>query len=231
MAQGWIAPVVIYPLGTLCLKEIGEKMTLEEYIAKYRRSTAALTLAEAKIAGIAYPLPSGWFKKNRLREVDGEAMYAAMRARKADVKARRETNIAIFGVVPKEPKKARKAKRIVAKAMKTLGLTLVIAPPPPVPRAVRAPRPAASEWHAYVNSPEFLVSFEWRQLRLKAFEKYGRACLCCGATPGSGVVLNVDHVKSRRRFPDLALDLNNLQVLCEDCNHGKGNDDTDFRTS
>lgn len=31
-------------------------------------------------------------------------------------------------------------------------------------------------------------------------------------------------------FPDLALSMDNLQVLCGDCNHGKGNwDVTDWR--
>lgn len=204
-------------------------MTLEEYIAQYRRGSAALTLAEAKIAGIDYPPPSGWFKKNRLKEVDGDAMYAAMRTRKAEVKARKDTNIALFGVVPKEPKKVRKAKRVVAKAMKTLGLTFADASPLPAVRASPRPQPSTPDWAAYVNSAEFLRSFEWRQVRLRALQKYGRVCVCCGATPGSGVVLNVDHVKPRRRFPDLALDIGNLQVLCEECNHGKGNLTVDFR--
>jgi len=204
-------------------------MTLEEYIAKYRRGNAALTLAEAKIAGIAYPLPSGWFRKNRQTEVDGEAMYAAMLARKADVKARKESNIALFGAVPKEPKNVRKAKRIVAKAIRTLGLTIVAPAPTSAPSAPSRPRPSTSDWDVYVNSADFLKSFEWRQLRLQAFKKYGRVCLCCGATPGNGVVLNVDHVKSRRRFPHLALDIENLQVLCGDCNHGKANQTVDFR--
>jgi hypothetical protein len=204
-------------------------MTLEDYIAKHRRGSPALTLAEAKIAGIDYPLPSGWFKKNRLKEVDGDAMYAAMRARKADVKARREANIALFGATPKEPKKVRKAKRVVAKAMKTLGLKFVAVSPPPI--RIAPPQPSPPDWDAYVNSAEFLKSFEWRQLRLKAFRKYGRVCQCCGAVPGNGVVLNVDHVKSRRRFPTLALDIENLQVLCADCNHGKANQTVDFRDS
>jgi hypothetical protein len=204
-------------------------MTLEEYIAKYRRGSAALTLAEAKIAGIDYPLPSGWFRKNRLKEVDGDAMYAAMRARKADVRARKEANIALFGVAPKESKKVRKAKRVVAKAMKTLGLKIVPASPPVELDPLPKPLPSTPDWDAYVNSAEFLKSFEWRQLRLKALKKYGRVCLCCGAAPGNGVVLNVDHVKSRRRFPALALDIENLQVLCEDCNHGKANQTVDFR--
>ena len=43
-------------------------------------------------------------------------------------------------------------------------------------------------------------------------------------------MLNVDHIKPRFLFPDLALRLDNLQVLCGDCNEGKGNwDMTDWR--
>lgn len=42
--------------------------------------------------------------------------------------------------------------------------------------------------------------------------------------------MNVDHIKPRKLFPELALDPDNLQVLCHECNHGKGNwDMTDFR--
>ena len=125
----------------------------------------------------------------------------------------------------------RKAKRVVAKAMKTLGLTIVPTSPPAEVATPPKPLPSTPDWDAYVNSPEFLKSFEWRQLRLEAFKRYGRVCLCCGATPGKGVVLNVDHVKSRRRFPDLALDIENLQVLCGDCNHGKANQTVDFRAN
>ena len=54
--------------------------------------------------------------------------------------------------------------------------------------------------------------------------------MCCGRTPDDGFVMNVDHIKPRKHFPELALDINNTQVLCNICNHGKGNwDDTDWR--
>ena len=74
------------------------------------------------------------------------------------------------------------------------------------------------------------MTYEWRKVRMEALKKYGAKCQCCGATPASGAVMNVDHIKPRKLFPHLALDLNNLQVLCHDCNHGKGNwDMTDWR--
>ena len=42
--------------------------------------------------------------------------------------------------------------------------------------------------------------------------------------------MHVDHIKPRLRYPELALDMNNLQVLCAICNHGKGGfDETDWR--
>jgi len=42
--------------------------------------------------------------------------------------------------------------------------------------------------------------------------------------------LNVDHIRPRRYYPELALELGNLQVLCAACNQGKGNKDaTDWR--
>lgn len=65
---------------------------------------------------------------------------------------------------------------------------------------------------------------------MAVLQKYGARCQCCGATPADGVKMNVDHIKPRKLFPQLALDVNNLQVLCEVCNHGKGNwDMTDWR--
>lgn len=42
--------------------------------------------------------------------------------------------------------------------------------------------------------------------------------------------LHVDHIKPRAEFPELSLVKENLQVLCVDCNMGKGAwDETDFR--
>lgn len=81
----------------------------------------------------------------------------------------------------------------------------------------------------YLSSQKFLESTEWKALRFEAFLKHGRVCQCCGQRPPQ-VALHVDHVKPRSLFPLLANDINNLQVLCEDCNFGKSNKfATDFR--
>lgn len=80
-------------------------------------------------------------------------------------------------------------------------------------------------------SKEFLQTYEWRELRYRAIRHYGAKCMCCGATTEQGAVMNVDHIRPRKLRPDLALDIGNLQILCGDCNAGKGNwDQTDWRT-
>jgi len=77
---------------------------------------------------------------------------------------------------------------------------------------------------------DFYKTPEWRALRYKAFEKNGNACQCCGASPKTGAVLHVDHIKPKSIYPDLAFDVDNLQILCEDCNLGKLNlYETDWR--
>ncbi len=78
---------------------------------------------------------------------------------------------------------------------------------------------------------DFLETFAWRKLRMEALLKYGPKCMCCGATPATGAVMHVDHIKPRLTHPELALEIDNLQILCGECNHGKGNwDTTDWRT-
>lgn len=76
----------------------------------------------------------------------------------------------------------------------------------------------------------FFDSKEWLQLRYDTLRRYGGNCMCCGTDAASGAIIQVDHIKPRSKFPKLALDPNNLQVLCGRCNHGKSNkDETDWR--
>lgn len=76
----------------------------------------------------------------------------------------------------------------------------------------------------------FYDSDEWRRVRYEALRLHGGKCCLCGVTAHQGAELHVDHIKPRSLFPELELDVNNLQVLCRDCNLGKSNlDDTDWR--
>lgn len=82
----------------------------------------------------------------------------------------------------------------------------------------------------YVPSKDFFKTKKWRQVRYLALRNSNGRCACCGASSGDGVVLHVDHIQPRWSRPDLSLKLDNLQVLCADCNLGKGAwDDTDWR--
>ncbi len=77
---------------------------------------------------------------------------------------------------------------------------------------------------------DFYSSREWQTVRYQALLKASGSCQCCGQKPSVGKPLHVDHIKPRSKYPHLALDVENLQVLCVDCNLGKGNwDETDWR--
>lgn len=75
----------------------------------------------------------------------------------------------------------------------------------------------------------FYKSYEWSKARYTILKKYGAKCMVCNAVP-KDCRIHVDHIKPLRKYWSLRLDLENLQVFCEDCNYGKGNwDETDWR--
>jgi 5-methylcytosine-specific restriction endonuclease McrA len=77
---------------------------------------------------------------------------------------------------------------------------------------------------------DFYTSDLWRSIRYEALVRDGGKCCACGRTAKNGVVLHVDHIKPRSKFPELQFELHNLQTLCEDCNIGKSDtDQTDWR--
>lgn len=78
-----------------------------------------------------------------------------------------------------------------------------------------------TKWFRY---PDFLEGRLWRAARYATLATHGNWCRACGRRPPD-VGLHVDHIKPRSKFPELALDMANLQVLCRDCNGGKGADD------
>jgi uncharacterized protein (TIGR02646 family) len=82
-----------------------------------------------------------------------------------------------------------------------------------------------------LDNKNFYTSTHWQELRVRVLENNKCCCMMCGASPKEdGIKLHVDHIKPRSKYPELSLDYNNLQVLCEPCNLGKGNRyETDYR--
>lgn len=120
----------------------------------------------------------------------------------------------LISKLPVQPARGRKPKSLDALPMLPSG----------------RPPPAAKE--------AFYDSWEWRTVRMQALRAHGAMCQCCGARRGdldmSGhpVRIVVDHIKPLSRYWELRLDPSNLQILCEECNMGKGAwDETDWRPS
>jgi 5-methylcytosine-specific restriction endonuclease McrA len=96
-------------------------------------------------------------------------------------------------------------------------------------------KPKQEKHPSKAQKDEFYKTWDWQKLRMKTLEKYGRRCLCCGATSesidmtGKQVQIVVDHIKPLHNYWSLRLDPNNTQILCFDCNMGKGIEETDYR--
>lgn len=70
---------------------------------------------------------------------------------------------------------------------------------------------------------EFYITREWRTLRWEVLSTSDGSCVMCGATrKSSGQSMHVDHIHPRSTHPHLELSKSNLQILCADCNIGKG---------
>jgi 5-methylcytosine-specific restriction endonuclease McrA len=103
---------------------------------------------------------------------------------------------------------------------------------PTVRPSVRALPKKAKTCPTQKQIDEFYDSWEWKRLSYRAKQTLGRRCQCCGATPEAGAQINTDHVKPIRHHWELRLDQSNLQILCNDCNRGKGSwDETDWRAA
>ena len=88
----------------------------------------------------------------------------------------------------------------------------------PSAQALPAPLLNAHRMAAFYTSPA------WRSTRYAALARSRGRCECCGRSSWS-TTLHVDHIMPRSWAPELALEGENLQVLCDDCNLGKGNTD------
>ena len=109
------------------------------------------------------------------------------------------------------------AGRLLVSLLALLGLLLWLLAWP-----LRRPGAVALEWP---SADAFYRSHRWRRARTDALEanrdRYGAlTCECC-LTNAAGQ-WHVDHIRPRASHPELALEPANLQVLCADCNLGKG---------
>lgn len=77
---------------------------------------------------------------------------------------------------------------------------------------------------------QFYSGRQWLDLRYRVLRASKGCCALCKSRPTSDNPVHVDHIKPRSKYPDLELDITNLQVLCKSCNLGKSNtDETDWR--
>lgn len=128
-----------------------------------------------------------------------------------------------LGIVPPAKGQAfHKSRFRLENCCKGFGIKVPIAEVPIAPPNTRSAESLAAA---------FYESYDWRRVRYDVLIERGRKCDCCGRTPKHGIIIHVDHIKPLKRNWELRLDKNNLQVLCNECNHGKGNrDETDWRS-
>lgn len=74
---------------------------------------------------------------------------------------------------------------------------------------------ADPKYEAFRDSPEGLA---WKQEQIK---QYGHRCPECSKVI-NGRNANIDHKYPRRLYPWLAWEVENLWVMCRDCNKAKG---------
>jgi 5-methylcytosine-specific restriction endonuclease McrA len=193
-------------------------MTLIEYLDKYRHSRA-LTSAEFAVIGLRFPQKKGWVNRLGGMELTVQQFERMNELRELRQKKRSDN---------RDAKASRKEKPTLRK-LRSLKREIERLSGEHVKRAKQESL-RISKNRIDPRSDAFLSSFEWRAVRMMALELYGPICQCCGASPKTGAVINVDHVKPRKLYPELALEVGNLQILCHECNHGKGNwSQTDWR--
>ena len=72
----------------------------------------------------------------------------------------------------------------------------------------------------YVDTHWVYGSIKWKRLRYPVLRANNFKCCACNT---SSVELHIDHIKPISKYPELAFSINNLQVLCKDCNLSKSN--------
>lgn len=69
----------------------------------------------------------------------------------------------------------------------------------------------------------FYTSTAWIHLRRKALARDHYECVWCKqqgkVTTNKDTVLEVDHIRELKDYPELALELDNLRTLCKECHN------------
>jgi hypothetical protein len=80
-----------------------------------------------------------------------------------------------------------------------------------------------------LKSNSYMSSANWKYLRETVLKIQGDRCLCCGKASKN---MHIDHIKPKSIYPHLEFMVDNLQVLCPDCNRAKSyTRETDYRKS
>ena len=74
---------------------------------------------------------------------------------------------------------------------------------------------------------QFYSSPEWNLIRKQIIKESGRVCSECKKRIRESNDVTVDHILPRSKYPSLALEKNNLCVLCRSCNSRKSDRDPD----
>lgn len=70
-----------------------------------------------------------------------------------------------------------------------------------------------------MTTAPFYQTTAWQQLRRKALKRDRYRCRMCNALVNGKGAAHVDHIIARRKAPDLALSLSNVQTLCTHCHN------------
>lgn len=79
------------------------------------------------------------------------------------------------------------------------------------------------EFHKMTRNENFYKSKAWLNLRHEfLLRNKKKKCNLCGLEDQSAQY-HVDHIRPRSVYPELCLEIKNLQLLCKECNLGKSN--------
>lgn len=219
-------------------------MKIKEYLqGKYEVDVpTTMTSVEASAFKIPYPLQPAWLKTFGWKEITEKMAAVAFRKLLSRAERRKlkdkpadpytTRGLKLLASIPQEPVRWHSPEKPTFAPIPNAEMVKNSRKQKKAKKQKKQHIKVAHVDVSYVMTDAFLESYEWKVVRMQVLKRDGARCACCGSTPADGARMNVDHIKPRRRFPQLALDPTNLQVLCNTCNHGKGNwDMTDWRSN